>query len=175
MGESAVRGREGAGDLGRVGVLEREGVECCSCSADVGSTGISSANGFAKLDPRTAAWDSVCLWRRAGSSACGSAAVVTADVSSGLKEPCLSTRSSILFGLPWAGCFALRCSSIIRPRSRMACLALRLRSTASGSSSSRVEASGESSLDSEGGANSSPRLCRAMATLRRDSSTHCRT
>ena len=104
-------------------------------------------------------------------------------VSSFLRAPSSSTRSSKLFALLAAPCFDLLFSSNILPRSKISCLTLRRRSAASRSSSSRVEASGdvspdfslESLLDSESGASSSPRLCKAMATLRLDSSIHCRT
>lgn len=102
------------------------------------------------MDPRAAALDSVCRWRKPGSSACGSAAVVVADGSSTFKAPSLSTRSSKFLALPVDACLDLLLSSNILPRSRISCRAFRLRSTASGSSSSRVEVSGEVSLDSEG-------------------------
>lgn len=140
-----------------------------------GSICISSVKGFAKLDPRAAAWASMCRWRRPESSSCGSAAVVVADVSSVFKVPSWSTSSSKLLALGLAGCLDLRLSSNILPRSRISCRALRRRSTASESSDSRVDASGEASLDSEGGATSSPRLCKAMATFLLDSSIHWRT
>ena len=114
-----------------------------------GSMCISSAKGFAKLDPRAAAWASMCRWRSPESSSWGSAAVVVADVSvsSVFKVPSWSTSSSKLLALGLAGCLDLRLSSNILPRSRISCRALRRRSTASGSSDSRVDASGEASLD----------------------------
>ena len=113
-----------------------------------GSICISSVKGFAKLDPKAAAWASVCRWRRPeSSSSSGSAAVVVADVSSVFKAPSSSTRSSKLLALGLPGCLDLRLSSNILPRSRISCRAFRRRSTASASSDSRVDASGEASLD----------------------------
>ena len=112
-----------------------------------GSMCISSVKGFAKLDPKAAAWASVCRWRRPESSSCGSADVVVADGSSVFKAPSSSTRSSKLLALGLPGCLDLRLSSNILPRSRISCRAFRRRSTASGSSASRVDASGEASLD----------------------------
>lgn len=112
-----------------------------------GSMCISSEKGFAKLDPRAAAWVSVCRWRRPGSSSCGSADVVVADGSAAFKAPSSSTRSSKLLALGLPCCLDFRLSSNILPRSRISCRAFRRRSTASGSSDSRVDASGEASLD----------------------------
>lgn len=140
---------------------------------------VSSAKGLARVEPSAAPATSVFRLCRpeASASAWVSAAVVLAAASSSLfSAPSLSTKSSKLLAFPVVeSCFDFRLSSIILPLSSISCLAFHLRTTASGLSSSRVDASGEEDWKLDGGVISSPRLCRAMAILRRDESTHWRT
>ena len=137
---------------------------------------VSSAKGLARAEPRAVPAISVFRWCRLEASAWGSAAVVLAIASASLfSMPSLSTRSSKLLAFPPAYCLDFRLSSIILPLSRISCLAFHRRNTASGLSSSRVDTSGGKDWELEGGVISSPRLCRAMAILRRDESTHWRT
>lgn len=146
----------------------------------------SSENGLAR--------DAASIFRCLNPPA--SRAVVFAASSASFNFPSRSTKSSKLMPRTFSLCSPLlerRFSSIMRPLSRISSLALRRRSPASALSSSRVEASSELErrfeldgreelelelefeVEGRGGWISSPRECRAMAILRRDSSTQWRT
>lgn len=151
------------GEVGMVGVFGDESwISGCN----------SSANGLvievASLEPVVSAF----RFRRPNSELSNSAAVVNTGVFSLSRVPSLSTKWSKLFDFVTSSCFSFRFSSMARARSKISCLAFRRRSTASGLSSSRADASGVEFREGDGGVISSPRLCKAMAIFLLEESTH---